>query len=534
MQSVAEAFITLVGKDLGYSDEVAKAGGGKIFTFGSFRLGVFGPGSDIDTLVVGPKYVTRDHFFEYFPKLLHEMSEDGAIEDLTPVMDSFVPIIKFEYKGISIDLIYSRIDTLSTIPTDLDLQDSNLLRGLDETDLRSVNGTRVTDAILDLVPQKSVFRTALRGIKLWAQRRAIYANIMGFPGGVAWAMLVARVCQLYPKATASIVILKFFKIMEAWQWPMPVLLKPMESGPLKVRVWNPRVYKGDAYHLMPIITPAYPSMCATHNITKSNMTVIKKELKRGGQIVDQILSGREQWKALFTKHTFFTQDYKYYLSVVSASTTADAQKIWSGLVESKVRFLVSELERHKSIALAHPFNKGANRKHICKNYDEIELVKAGKLDFLVTNSRGEDVGRTDAVMEDAAKKEASSNGDSVIKEDSDEPNAKEENGDAEKTEPEKNQGTMVWTTTFYIGLELAEGAKSLDLSREVDAFKERCLGWDKYDQELNALSIITTKKWVLTTSCIMHDADHQLALICQATSSTRARLSQPSHPRRRS
>jgi poly(A) polymerase len=81
----------------------------------------------------------------------------------------------------------------------------------------------------------------LRGIKLWAQRRAIYANIMGFPGGVAWAMLVARICQLYPKATSSTVILKFFRIMEAWQWPMPVLLKPIESGPLQVKVWNPRV-----------------------------------------------------------------------------------------------------------------------------------------------------------------------------------------------------------------------------------------------------------------------------------------------------
>ena len=72
--------------------------------------------------------------------------------------------------------------------------------------------------------------------------RAIYANKMGFPGGVAWAMLVARVCQLYPKATSSVIISKFFRIIGAWQWPKPVLLKHMESGPnLNVRVWNPQV-----------------------------------------------------------------------------------------------------------------------------------------------------------------------------------------------------------------------------------------------------------------------------------------------------
>lgn len=226
----------------GRTSAVVNSAGGKIFTFGSFRLGVFGPGSDIDTLVVAPSNVTRDDFFKYFPNLLVEMSPDDAITSLTCVVDAFVPIIKFEYAGISIDLIFARIDGLNQVPQSLSLQDSNLLRGLSETDLRSLNGTRVTDAILDLVPQKAVFRTALRGIKLWAQRRAIYANIMGFPGGVAWAMLVARICQLYPKATSSVVIFKFFRIMEKWQWPMPVLLKPIESsGPINAKVWNPRV-----------------------------------------------------------------------------------------------------------------------------------------------------------------------------------------------------------------------------------------------------------------------------------------------------
>ena len=71
--------------------------------------------------------------------------------------------------------------------------------------------------------------------------RAIYANIVGFPGGVAWAMLVARVCQLYPQATGSVIVGKFFRIMNKWSWPQPVLLKQIEDGPLPVRVWNPKV-----------------------------------------------------------------------------------------------------------------------------------------------------------------------------------------------------------------------------------------------------------------------------------------------------
>lgn len=241
LRQICNAFVKHVAKTKEPKNDVLIRNAiGKVFTYGSYRLGVYGPGSDIDTLIVAPKYVLREDYFEHFPKLLVEMAPKGAITGLTVVTDAFVPIIKFEYSGISIDLIFSRI-IQKQLSEDLTLQDSALLRGLDEVELRSLNGTRVTDEILALVPERSTFRKALRAIKLWAQRRAIYANIMGFPGGVAWAMLVARVCQLYPKAAASVVVNKFFLIISQWQWPHPVLLKRIESGPLPVRVWNPKV-----------------------------------------------------------------------------------------------------------------------------------------------------------------------------------------------------------------------------------------------------------------------------------------------------
>ena len=156
--------------------------------------------------------------------------------------EAFVPIIKFVYSGISIDLIFSRLKQ-DQVSKDQTLLNDKVLQGLEEAESRSLNGNRVTTEILELVPQPGPFRTALRGIKLWAQRRAIYANIIGFPGGVAWAMMVARVCQLYPKATSSTIVLKFFKIMYQWQWPQPILLKHVQQvGPNpNAKVWNPQV-----------------------------------------------------------------------------------------------------------------------------------------------------------------------------------------------------------------------------------------------------------------------------------------------------
>ena len=98
------------------------------------------------------------------------MAPPGAIENMTPVPDAFVPIIKLELSTISIDLIFARL-AIPSVPINLLLKDTGLLRGLEERDLRSLNGTRVTDEILELVPQKTTFRTALRGIKLWAQSK---------------------------------------------------------------------------------------------------------------------------------------------------------------------------------------------------------------------------------------------------------------------------------------------------------------------------------------------------------------------------
>lgn len=52
-----------------------------------------------------------------------------------------------------------------------DLKDDMLLKNLDQKCVRSLNGCRVTDEILRLVPNIENFRLALRTIKLWAKSK---------------------------------------------------------------------------------------------------------------------------------------------------------------------------------------------------------------------------------------------------------------------------------------------------------------------------------------------------------------------------
>lgn len=98
------------------------------------------------------------------------------MEKMTPVPDAFVPIIKMELAGVSIDLLFARL-VIPSVPMNLDLKNNDYLRGLDEKEVRSLNGTRVADEILELVPQQKTFRIALRAIKLWAQRESRPVNI---------------------------------------------------------------------------------------------------------------------------------------------------------------------------------------------------------------------------------------------------------------------------------------------------------------------------------------------------------------------
>lgn len=258
-----------VGKAKCIPDAICSIGGGILLKiFGSTRLGVHTPDADIDSLCIAPSFIDRADFFASFCTLMKKRHD---VRMLSAIPDAYTPVLKFNIDDIAIDMIFVSL-CVPSIPAEVDVLNSRCLRGIDDQGIRSLNGCRVAEWICRLVPNFPSFCTTLRFIKHWARQRGLYSNVLGFLGGINFAIMVAFVCQRYPNALPATLVKKFFLMFTQWRWPNPIMLTSIEELPLTetdgrhLPVWNPKLYPKDGCHLMPIITPAFPAMNSSYNV----------------------------------------------------------------------------------------------------------------------------------------------------------------------------------------------------------------------------------------------------------------------------
>lgn len=144
------------------------------------------------------------------------------------------------------------------------------------------------------------------------------------------------------------------------------MLCSIEENELGFPVWDPRRNPRDRFHLMPIITPAYPCMNSSYNVSTSTLRVMMEQFCYGNNICEvsfflihhilnisllliifsltsvsalqEIDLSKAQWSALFEPYLFF-ETYKNYLQVDIIAADADDLLAWKGWVESRFRQL---------------------------------------------------------------------------------------------------------------------------------------------------------------------------------------------------
>eukprot|EP00934_Nitzschia_sp_Nitz4_P005779 Nitzschia sp. Nitz4//scaffold36_size144017//13588//15793//NITZ4_003066-RA/size144017-snap-gene-0.203-mRNA-1//-1//CDS//3329549396//5769//frame0 len=366
-----------------------------LITFGSFRLGVHRPESDLDVLALSPPACSRDDFFTTLVAALQEHKE---IKDVHAIPTAYTPVVKFKLMDIQIDMLFARVEdaskllkfqqapfqimsqspTSSTDAFDLSEQrreyeiDDTDLVGTDEPGVRSLNGVRVTQMILEMVePNMHSFRVTLCAVKEWAIIQGVYSNVLGFLGGVNFAILVAWVCKRHPTLPPSTLLRIFFRTFATWKWPKPVQLCPVQQQappgvPSEMPVWDPVTNHHDARHIMPILTPAYPTMNSTYNVGIPQYRRLQEEMIRAARLLEQ---GDEHWESLFEPSDFFFR-HEHYLQVTIRANNVDDFLPWQRFCESRLRILICALETTQ--VSAWPFSKFFSRK-----YTKRGMVRSG-------------------------------------------------------------------------------------------------------------------------------------------------------------
>lgn len=355
-------WIEIIGHNCGLSEEQVSLSGGALFVAGSHRLELNDPESDIDAVCVAPWHVTRDDFFNSFQEML---KEHELVSNITAIPHAFVPIMSIVYDRVQFDLLFARLPRPIVDTMDQDIDSDHVLAGMDTASIKSLNAPRNSTLIYSLVPCQDHFKSALKMIRFWAKRRGLYSSKLGYLGGISWAILVAFVCQLYPKALPATIVCRFFQTMSEWAWPHPIFLSVKYDAGLGHEMWDPVSNIHDRMHIMPIITPAYPPMNSAYQVSHATFSVMAEEFWRARSICEMISYQQmipatatisSPLEALFTESNFFVR-YSWYLVIDITSPTTTQLFPWVKFVESRLRKLVESLQQVNTVSRVHIFPK---------------------------------------------------------------------------------------------------------------------------------------------------------------------------------
>ncbi|KAI8137470.1 Poly(A) polymerase central domain-containing protein [Fennellomyces sp. T-0311] len=329
----------------------------QLMPFGSYAIGGYISGADMDLVLLSPWSIDRRDFFGTFRQLLQRLTEK---DDIELIKRTAVPIIKCIIDSISVDISFVRLRLVS-VPADINILDDSLLDGLDKECLASMDGPRTQKYIMDHIEKRdlAVFQCSLQCIKHWATRRYLYGKPIGYLNGSTWTFLLLKTYMSMSNQQVGVYSLlqTFFDMWADWSWPEPMLL----AGHIPDQYGGSLTFNDlDDFRMsaVPIVSPCYPVCNATPFATTSTRRVLTQEFKRARTIMmsDDFLDINSLLTKLFKEMNFFAQ-YTHFLRVVVISERPRSDDTWKRKMATAIPKLVELLEGHPEIFFIHPYTK---------------------------------------------------------------------------------------------------------------------------------------------------------------------------------
>ncbi|EGR27841.1 poly polymerase, putative [Ichthyophthirius multifiliis] len=186
---------------------------------------------------------------------------------------------------------------------------------MDQKDIKSINGFRSNQAILEYVSEKnpnpeiakSRFKDALKVIKIWARHNGIYDNRLGFLSGISLAIMLAKILQLFPNLEVNGIIKQFFQTFASrWDWKKMDVQLGSRSEEMKVQM------QSQQRKCMHIITPAYPEYNTTDRVKMINFNIIVAKLIASNDYIQN--QKNIVWEKIVEKENFINH-YKLFIEI---------------------------------------------------------------------------------------------------------------------------------------------------------------------------------------------------------------------------
>ncbi|CAK94195.1 unnamed protein product (macronuclear) [Paramecium tetraurelia] len=316
-----------------------------LLPYGSVLLGVADSKSDIDLICIAPEFIDRRE--QFFNGLFYLLSNEQGMEQINKIESTSNPIIKMIYKGFHIDINFAQLNSdrvPENIDDNLDELRRNLLQSEDKS-LYALNGRKNGILISKSMPDHSQFVQALRIIKQWAKKRKVSSNIIGYLGGISWAILMAKICQLFPRVDVCQTVSLFFQIYSQWNWKIPVVIDESEQDFIQIETFKTLCWKRDEDKrndkIMQIITPAYPFFNTTFKVNKITFQTIFQEFQIGAQKLGD-------WNEVLRPLDFF-DCFQYFVAISIVSKSSENFHKWTGFCEAQLPKLLKLIGHNEAI-----------------------------------------------------------------------------------------------------------------------------------------------------------------------------------------